>query len=323
MKLCFSSSLRLAVCSVLLAFGTSLRADWTLSDAASPDAPGRQVDIKDGDRLVARFIYGEGQLKPYLHLFADNGDPLTKWSEKQQYPHHRGIYIGWNQIQSDLGRFDLWHLNQGGKMTLLKLEKLTGGKDSATLVATIEWRGGTNSSNLLITETRTMTVSRPGGKAVQVDTNFKLHAARDLNLGGDLQHAGAHLRVHEGVVARQKETSYLWSPANLEKSGDKLVGNAIQWCRFLFPIEDRWYAATQFNSPQNPVEELSTRAYGRFGFFFKKAMKKDEAFSLNYRFLVEPAEAPEQKPQPSAAQSAKARSETEARYAAFAKSLKR
>ena len=95
----------------LVAVISSARADWAAKDDANPDLPGRKVDITQDGVLRARLIYGEGQIKPYLRVQGEEGDGLNEWSEKQQFPHHRGIYIGWNKIISDLGSFDLWHMN--------------------------------------------------------------------------------------------------------------------------------------------------------------------------------------------------------------------
>src|SRR5687768_6635359 len=106
---------KLFLAALLIFSAAHLRAAWTAVDGANDKLSGRKVDIKDGERLVAQFIYGEGQIKPYLHVFGEEGDWLTEWSPKQSFPHHRGIYIGWNRISSDLGTFDLWHFNNGGK----------------------------------------------------------------------------------------------------------------------------------------------------------------------------------------------------------------
>jgi hypothetical protein len=90
----------------------------------------------------------------------------------------------------------------------------------------------------------------------------------------------------------------------------------------LFPVGERWYAATELNPPSNPVEELSWRDYGRFGFFFKRKLAAGEALDLDYRFFIEPAEAPAAKPKPSDKQIAKARAEAQGRYREFVKSVK-
>jgi hypothetical protein len=70
------------------------------------------------------------------------------------------------------------------------------------------------------------------------------------------------------------------------------------------------------------VEEISWRNYGRFGFFFKRALKKDESLALNYRFITERAEAPAEPGKLSDAQEARARAEAQARYADFSRTTK-
>ena len=282
----------------LIAILSSARADWAVKDDANTELPGRKVDITQDGVLRARLIYGEGQIKPYLRVQGEAGDGLNEWDAQQTYPHHRGIFIGWNKIVSDLGSFDLWHFNNGGTMTVAKLDKLEGGKNSATIVATIEWRGGAKDaggSDLLLTETRTLTVSRPVAQTTQVDAQFVLKPARDLSLGGDLQHAGVHFRASASVEKNAKDTAYVWAP-DLDGKGGKVVSKEMKWARYTFPIGARWYHATELNAPANPVEELSWRDYGRFGFFFAKSLKKNETLTLKYRFFTELAEGLSAKP---------------------------
>ncbi len=307
-----------SILTLLVIFSTA-HADWVVKDDANTDLPGRKVDITQDGVLRARLIYGEGQSKPYLRLQGEEGDGLNEWSDKQTYPHHRGIYIGWNKIVSDLGSFDLWHMNNGGTMTLVKLENLEGEKDFATIVATIEWRGGKKDAggdDLLLTETRTLTVSRPATQTTQVDAQFALKPARDLTLGGDLQHAGVHFRASASVQARAKDTTYVWEP-DIAGKGGKVASKEMKWVRYTFPIGERWYHATQFNAPTNPVEELSWREYGRFGFFFSKPLKRDETLTVKYRFVTEFAGGISAKP--SDEQRAVFRKAAQALYDAFVK----
>lgn len=321
------------VACLVLPSPSATAAGWTFTEGANPDGPGQRALIEHDGKPVAAFIHGDGQFKPYLHVYGADGELLTNAGLDKagkatgKFPHHRGIYIGWNQIKSDLGGldagtkpFDLWHFNNGGRMEVLKIERRDTGRDSVGFTAMIAWSGGKKDgagSDLLLTETRTHTVSRPGGRT-QVDAHFVLKAARDLRLEGDLQHAGIHFRAANEVSDRAAETAYVWEP-DLPGPGGKVSSKDLKWCRLYFPIGQRWYAATELNGPKNPVEELSWRDYGRFGFFFKKSMTKGETLDLDYRFLIESAAAPSEKAKLSADQTAKARQACASDHAAYVK----
>jgi hypothetical protein len=283
--------MRIAVSLWLLLHAVSSQAGWKLVPTDNPDGPGKAIDVHDGDRLVARFVHGEGQIKPYLHVFGDNGELLTNAGADKNgkatgaFPHHRGIFIGW-KIESELGTDDLWHMTKGCRMAVATIDQAVGGNDSARIVATVLWKSArsTNGSDVLITERRELIFSRPateilGGK-MQIDATFTLTPARNLRLAGDLQHSGVHFRASNEVHGRQSETSYVTSPDG------KAKGNDLKWCGLSFPIGTNFYSAVQLNHPLNPVEELSTRKYGRFGYFFKKDLTKDKPLALKYRFLI-------------------------------------
>jgi hypothetical protein len=315
--------------ALLLATSLPSFAAWTVTDGANPDATGRKVEIQQDGKLVARFIYGEGQIKPYLQLFGENGDSLNEWGKEQKFPHHRGFYIGWNKIAYQPSAtpdkkttVDLWHFNKGGSMNVTKLEKVEARPDSAVIVANIEWRGNTKDASgdeLLLTERRELVISKPDASQTQVDATFVLSAARDLTLGGDLQHAGVHFRGSKELLERVKETSYTWEP-EVESKGGKAESTEFKWARLTFPIGQRWYSATLVNAPKNPVEQLSTRDYGRFGFFFQRDLKKDETLPLKYR-LVTQLEG-ELKAMPTAEDTARLRKVSQEEYQAFVSTLK-
>jgi hypothetical protein len=291
---------------------------WILRDEDNPDLPGRRVEILHDNQPVARFIYGEGQMKPFLHVFGAEGELLTNGGLNEDgrttgaFPHHRGIFIGW-RVRSELGNYDLWHMNNGGRMEVLDIESLEPQADSARLTARIAWRAGSkdeSGSDLLLTETRRLTFRRTSSGATRVDARFTLAAARELRLAGDLQHAGVHFRAANEVHDRRRETAYLTAPASSTEGDD------LQWCRLLFPIGDRWYSCQQMNAPSNPVEELSTRNYGRFGYFFRRALELGEPLHLDYRFLIEPASPPD------SASEAADRAYCDQRYQEFVRSLR-
>jgi hypothetical protein len=145
--------------------------------------------------------------------------------------------------------------------------------ERAIIEADIEWRAtpkGDSASQLLLTEHRRMVI-HPTKDAVEVDATFTLKAARDLTLGGDLQHAGVHFRASHEVADHENQTGYLWEPA-VPGPGGKASSAEWKWARFFFPLADHWYSAMELNHPDNPSKELSWRSYGRVGFFFAQAM---------------------------------------------------
>jgi hypothetical protein len=333
------------------ATGVAFAANWKITKGANDDLPGQNVTVTQDGKTVARFIYGEGQPIPYLAVYDEAGRLLTNAGVDKAgntvgiEPHHRGIFIGWQQVKSDLGTSSLWGLGGAAKgkagelstMRVVDIEKTSTTKDSATIVARLEWRApkpDAAGNNLLLTETRTLTVSRPEpGVAAQVDASFRLKPARDLKLDGNVQHAGIHMRVSHQVVDHAAETSYLWSPANAPTAGKgylktstgltgSVVGKDLKWGEFLFPLHGGWYSALQMNAPKNPVEEFSTREYGRFGFFFTRELKRDENLEVKYRFLVRKADAPAQAPKRSPAQIEQARKQADAAYAKFVREVK-
>lgn len=328
-------------------------ADWKVTKGANDVGPGENVTVSVDGKVVARLIYGEGQQKPFVAIYDEQGRAITNPGVGKDgktvgiEPHQRGIFIGWKSIESDLGQLDpvnsqgtryigkqadTWSMMNGTTQQLVEIEKMATNDDSASIIARVEWRAGNkdaSGSNLLLTETRRIRVYKPARALAQVDVTSDLLPARDLRLGADVQHAGVHMRVDASVYDHIAETSYLYAPANAEKAGKpyyngglpgatgSIKGDNLKWGEFLFPLHDRWYSVTQMNSIMNPVEEFSTREYGRFGFFFKQDLKKDEPLRISYRFLVKVAETPAEAPKRSATQAAKVRQELESAYVKF------
>ena len=271
---------------------------WTIEDRANDELPGRIIDIRHDGERVAGFVYGaleDGQIKPYLSLYDSEGRRITnpgvdsEGSERGRFPHHRGIFIGWNRIQSDLGRDDLWHLRSGEHMTLASIENQEATADGAKLELIINWLSADRDNELdglLIRERRTIEITRDGGRTV-VDHRSDLEAARDLRLGGDLQHAGLHFRADTEVNEVRNETRYLWSPGDLPAGGGRIVSDTLHWVNFRFPLHENWYSVTQLNVPENRSTELSWRDYGRFGFFFNDDLEAGEVRTMKGRFLIE------------------------------------
>ena len=55
----------------------SIQAAWTVKPAANPKAPGQGLAIAEDGKPVAHFVFGEGQKKPFLHVYGAKGELLT------------------------------------------------------------------------------------------------------------------------------------------------------------------------------------------------------------------------------------------------------
>lgn len=313
--------------SVWLSFSvTAQTKQWQIRESTNPNLPGHCVEVRRGDRPVVALIYGEGQTKVYLHVYGEDGELLTNSGLTADgktfglYPHHRGIFIGWNQIRSELGVDDLWHM-RGTEIRLQELNEIRTFNEGAIISASITWHSALKDekgSDLLLTEKRRFVISSPSEGQTQIDVTFKLTAERDLTLDGDCHHAGIHFRASNEVAERRQETSYLWEPQIPGEVG-RVVSKELKWARLVFPIGEKWYACTILNAPTNPTEELSWRDYGRFGFFFRRSLKKGETLTVHYLFVIERLSGPERTER----EKEVARQKAQALYEEFAKRFKR
>lgn len=281
--------------SLLAAVGCLAQgAGWTVAEAGGDELPGRRLVVRQGERTVAEFVHGDGQAKPYLAVYDGDGNRLTNpglgpdGKTAGRFPHHRGIFIGWNRIQSGLGMDDLWHM-RGTRMTVDRFDDPKAGPEGVEFTVHIQWFSQNREdeqAGLLVAERRTIRLAEADG-ALAIDHDSVLTAVRDLTLGGDLQHAGLHFRADRAVDDVRGETRYLWVPAELPPGNGRIVSPDLRWVHFRFPLHGHWYGVTQLNRPENAMTELSWRDYGRFGFFRTAQLAAGEELRVSGRFLVE------------------------------------
>ena len=53
------------------------RADWEIHKKNNPLGPGQAIDVLSYGKLIVRLVYGEGQIKPILHVFGADGELVT------------------------------------------------------------------------------------------------------------------------------------------------------------------------------------------------------------------------------------------------------
>lgn len=202
-----------------------------------------------------------------------------------QYPHHRGLYIGWSKTRAGGKSFDTWHCSNG---VSLRHQKFVDSDEFVGPVAAREasiahWCGGDGEP--IVIEHRQVTTWNVGKGATVMDFDFTLRSAGgDVELDGDPQHAGFQFRAVNGAKAQ-----YIYPASAQKKGGDVWAG--CLWVVNQFKVGDTPVAVVHMDHPQNPGTKegqtvYSTRNYGRFGAFAKHQLKAAEPLTFNYRIMV-------------------------------------
>jgi len=94
------------------------------------DTEGKYLDLLYDGWKVTRYMYDYDEsseqrifetYKVFHHVFDEKGDNLLKngpdgenpYTKSIKYPHHRGVFIGWNKLQFDGNSYDTWHMTKG------------------------------------------------------------------------------------------------------------------------------------------------------------------------------------------------------------------
>ena len=259
-------------------------------------APGEYVGIAAQGKPIGRFMMAydssdpkklEETYKPYLHILdPDTGKPITK-GPGGEFTHHRGIFIGWNKLTVAGKTFDRWH-RKGGEQ-IVKEVGVDGSAPTTISAPKIVWTGATREETL-IEESRQMRFSpAPTGAFVQVDFSSELKAvAGDTVFDGDPEHAGLHFRPTD--TTDRANTVYLYPKADANAHKDR----DYPWVGMTYTTEGRKYSVVMLSHPENPTGTAwsAYRNYGRFGAFYKTAIKKDETLKIQARFVIYKDELP-------------------------------
>ena len=183
------------LCSIVRYAGTALlcmitsataTADTAAADGAGfslQDKPGQYMDILLDGRVVGRYMYAYDKstrkrqadtYKPYLHVFdAEGKAPITKGPGGQD-THHRGIYIGWQQVLFQGQKYNLWEMGDGA-IVHQKFSLQEAGPDQATVTSLTHWND--RADKAIIEEQRTMAFHRaPAPFRLMIDFTATLTA---------------------------------------------------------------------------------------------------------------------------------------------------
>ncbi len=235
-------------------------------------------------------------IKVYHHLFDASGKVQLTNGPQGQFPHHRGIFFGFNKISYDGQQADVWHCRNGESEQHAGFVAHEAGPVFGGHTVQVSWNG--RDGKPFATEERTLRVYH-AGKAWLVDFESVLKTDREkVRLDGDPQHAGFHFRANAEVEKTKAET-YFMSPegkgakgkeVNWEPKGQK--GPVSRpWTAMSFVIGGKRYTCVYLDHPDNPKEaRQSERAYGRVGTYFEYDLTRDKPLNVKYRLWVQEGE---------------------------------
>lgn len=273
--------------------------EWTVK-------PG-EVLLKRGDQPVIQSMTAyddstkekrEETYKVYTHVYGPGTKDLITKGPGGLYPHHRGIYLGWNKTHVGDKLYDFWHCNKGERQRLVGEPKCSVEGDEATCTLTIHWND--SDGKPVIIEHRTLVVTAPKDNTWQIDVTSKLESQRGLiKLEGDRQHAGMQYRAPQSV-AEAKGARYI-RPAGFPESPEAFEVDDkeplrhidLHWLEMSYKVGTESYNVEYLEAPGQPAPSLfSERPYGRFGAFFKATVDNDKPLTVRYRFLISKGAAP-------------------------------
>jgi len=236
-------------------------------------------------------------IKVYHHLYDESGKVRLTNGPDGQYPHHRGIYFGFNRISyGDKQQADVWHCTKGESQQHAGFGKHEATDEFGKHTVKVSWNG--QDGKPFASEERTLTV-RNAKEGRLIDFESILSTELDkVRLDGDPQHAGFHFRANVEVEKTKGET-YFMSPKGKGENGKEVnwepkgktgpVNRA--WTAMSYVIDGKRYTTVYFDHPDNPKEaRQSERAYGRVGTYFEYDLTKEKSLKVKYRLWVKAGE---------------------------------
>ncbi len=306
-------------------FAASASALLLLAIAASPclaepyrwveDDAAHSVQLQHGEKPLVRYMHAplddssdqrRGETyKPYLHVYSPDGLQLLTKGPGGLFPHHRGIFFGFNKITySDGKKCDTWHCHGKAYQQHERFAALEADDEGGQMVSIVEWHGA--DGEVFATEEREQAVQLTGGM-LQIDFASTLTPAAGvgtIQLDGDPQHAGVQFRSSQKVADETAKQTYYLRTDGLGKPGetrnwnhnnknDAMNGETTNrpWLAISIVIDGERYTVLYLDHPDNPKpSHYSERDYGRFGSFFVADVTTDEPLNVHYRYVVKQGE---------------------------------
>lgn len=256
-------------------------------DPSTPDTRNRTYKVfhhlwsPDGKRLVTNGGHTDGLPK----------------ETKLQFPHHRGIFFGFNKVSYDGGKkkADTWHCQKDDHISHEAVVGTEQGPVLGRQRVRLNWHGP--GKEVFAQEEREITAYHlKGGTLIEWSTLLKTTGG-PVTLDGDPQHAGFQFRAaNEVAVKHEKETYYLrpdgkGKPNETRNWPQNKDHVNLPWNAVCFKLGDQRYTVAYLDHASNPREARhSERAYGRFGYYFQYQLTMEKPLRLTYRLWLQDGE---------------------------------
>ncbi len=256
-----------------------------LAACASPPTPDDNLTLPDG-RVIATLVRAAPDpahhldtCKPFHRVFAPDGRQLTK-DLGGLYEHHRGLFVGWNQVRCAGKTFDFWHCNHGETQQVT----LHAGGGRRPQIKAIDWLA--SDGEPVVHEVRRLLARPLDQDAFVLEVITDLRAARaDVQLGGDAHHAGCQFRALQQFVETGSPKAEFVRPATA-KPGKDDYWTECAWTAMRLPFDDGTFVVVRVEHPDNPPAIWSTRPYGRFGAMCTATLGQNNPLRLRVAYVI-------------------------------------
>jgi len=236
--------------------------------------PWLQTQVTPFDPKDAETTY-----KVYTEILSFDGKSTITKGPGGKYTHHRGLYLGWKDTLVDGQDLDTWHMSN----SIQQLNRVVSNKDGEQALI-VDWKS--LDGKPFIEEQRTISARAEGDLRV-IDFSSTLTALEhEIQLKGDLQHAGMQIRMAQEVAEHEATTQYILPAGAQTFEDDKVTG--AWWACCSCEVGGKRYWVLHLSSPSTPggVPVYSIRKYARFGAFFEPTLKPKTPLPLHFRVIV-------------------------------------
>ncbi len=277
------------------------------------------ISIVINGQPFSDFYIGTSYAKPFLSplrsatgLIVSRRFPMeTIEGESHDHPHHRGLWIGY----ADVNRVNFWENDPTsnpsgdnpkikGTVVLRSVDNLSPGKKSGSITATFGWQ--VPGQGDLLEEHRTMTFyADQDVRTIDVDVTFTAKAQAKF---GDTKEGFFAIRMADSIAEKNGGLMTNSEGAQTEKN---VWGKRADWVDYDGTVEGQKVGILIFDNPQNfnHPPRWHARAYGLFAvnpFGLKefdpkasgeggRSLAAGETMRLRYRVTIHPGDVPKKK----------------------------